>query len=177
MRLAFRIDGKPLPLPRHRSAAFIPKGGGKPRTRTYADDRADPWMHATRSAFAAALRLSLDGRPAPLPLFRGPVRLSVEFVFSRPQSHLTSRGALTRGAPLAHTSKPDLSNFVKAIEDALCSWPKGAIALAWADDSCIVEIRAAKRWARSGEASHASVEIEAVELDAPLTRATSSATV
>lgn len=63
----------------------------------------------------------------------GPLRLSVTFVFERPQSRLKEE---------AHIIKPDCDNLIKGVQDALNG-------IAWHDDSQIVDVRVVKRWAET----------------------------
>ena len=71
-----------------------------------------------------------------------PLLLVVHFIVPRPASHLTKTGKHTKAWKQFPTSKPDLSNFVKAIEDAL----NGVV---YHDDSQIVSEYTHKRYADS----------------------------
>lgn len=84
--------------------------------RTYAQRIQAEWIHA--------------GRPR---LEDGPIVLVCRFILARPKAHWTSRGELsaTGRRQFWPTGRPDLSNYVKQVEDALNG-------LAWADDSLIV---------------------------------------
>jgi len=67
-------------------------------------------------------------------LIRGPVKLTIRFIFSRPKSHYGSgknAEVLKKSAPQWHIKKPDLTKLVRCTEDAL----KGVI---WLDDSQVV---------------------------------------
>jgi Holliday junction resolvase RusA-like endonuclease len=72
-----------------------------------------------------------------LPILRGPVSLSVVFLFLRPKGHFTPKGALRSSAPQHHAVKPDGSKLLRSTEDALtgslleddarivsCTWQK-----------------------------------------------------
>jgi crossover junction endodeoxyribonuclease RusA len=72
-----------------------------------------------------------------LPILRGPVSMSVVFLFLRPKGHLTSKGALRSTAPQHHAVRPDGSKLLRSTEDALtgslleddarivsCTWQK-----------------------------------------------------
>lgn len=86
-----------------------------------------PWrLLVTQSAVAAGV-----------PLLRGPVRLSIVFVFPRPAGHFRRNGSLKPSAPACHAVKPDGSKLLRSTEDALsgvvieddarivgCSWEK-----------------------------------------------------
>lgn len=53
------------------------------------------------------------------PTILGPVSLSCIFLFPRPKSHFTSKGALRPTAPAFHSVKPDGSKCLRSTEDAL----------------------------------------------------------
>lgn len=72
--------------------------------------------------------------------FTGAVELQVEFMFARPKSHYTTKGALTKNAPMDHTSKPDLDKLVRSIGDSLVA--AGLLR----DDSLVVRVKAGKVW-------------------------------
>jgi crossover junction endodeoxyribonuclease RusA len=72
-----------------------------------------------------------------LPIIRGPVSMSVVFLFLRPKGHFTSKGVLRLSAPEHHAVKPDGSKLLRSTEDALtgslleddarivsCTWQK-----------------------------------------------------
>lgn len=53
------------------------------------------------------------------PTIHGPVSLSCVFLFPRPKSHYTTKGALRSNAPAFHAVKPDGSKCLRSTEDAL----------------------------------------------------------
>jgi crossover junction endodeoxyribonuclease RusA len=68
-----------------------------------------PWrLLVAQSALAAGV-----------PLLRGPVRLSLVFVFPRPAGHFRKDGILKPSAPAHHAVKPDGSKLQRSTEDAL----------------------------------------------------------
>jgi Holliday junction resolvase RusA-like endonuclease len=76
-------------------------------------------------------------------LLTGPLELEAVFVFPRPKSHYTSKGALTKSAapqtaPTSH-QMGDTSKLIRAIEDAMQK-------IVYLDDSQITTISARKRW-------------------------------
>jgi Holliday junction resolvase RusA-like endonuclease len=83
-----------------------------------------------------------------------PLAIDCEFYVRRPKSHYGSgrneRIIKERFAAAAPTGRPDLSNLVKLIEDALTT-------LAWADDDQIVRITARKTYTRLREEQPRSV--------------------
>ena len=56
---------------------------------------------------------------AEVPLLRGPVRLSVVFLFSRPAGHFRRDGNLKPSAPAHHAVKPDGDKLLRSTGDAL----------------------------------------------------------
>jgi len=56
---------------------------------------------------------------AGVPLLRGPVRLSLVFLFPRPAGHFRRDGTLKPSAPTHHAVKPDGSKLQRSTEDAL----------------------------------------------------------
>jgi len=69
------------------------------------------------------------------------MHLRVDFHFRRPKSHVTSKGALTKSAPLYPTGRQigDTDKLCRAVMDALtgvCYW----------DDSQVVDLTAKKRF-------------------------------
>ena len=98
--------------------------------------------------YAAAIRQAFRlANPNHVP-FRGAVGMSIEFRFAIPKSK-----AKERNVNDWHIQKPDKSNLVKAIEDAL----KG---LAWVDDCQICDDWSVKVW---DEESSVSVNIWEIE--------------
>lgn len=78
--------------------------------------------------------IALTAKCRPL---NGPLRLRLTFFLQAPKN-LDAK--LRAGKNIAHVKKPDLSNIIKGIEDAL----KG---ICYHDDSQIVELRATKAYA------------------------------
>ena len=64
-------------------------------------------------------------------MMRGPVRLSIVFLFTRPKGHFKKDGKLKPSAPVHHCVKPDVSKILRSTEDALSK-------LAYEDDARIV---------------------------------------
>ena len=67
----------------------------------------------------------------------GPVRMEIQLLFPIPKSYSKKQVELIKAQGMVHTKKPDISNCLKSIEDALNG-------LAYDDDSQIVEIMAWK---------------------------------
>lgn len=96
-------------------------------------------------------------------LIDGPIQCELLIVVDRPKSHFgTGRNAdlLKPTAPRFPETKPDISNVLKLVEDALKS-------RAFRDDSQIVGLTATKRYAVDGERPYTRVELGVlVPLDA-----------
>lgn len=85
----------------------------------------------------------------------GPILLTLEIVIDRPKSHFgtgAKAATLKPHAPRIPTTKPDVSNVLKLVEDALKS-------RAFDDDSHVVQVHAHKRYATDGEHPFTSVEL------------------
>lgn len=52
-------------------------------------------------------------------LIRGPLRMEVEFLFTRPKGHYNAKGHLKPSAPAVHCVRPDGSKLLRSTEDAL----------------------------------------------------------
>lgn len=133
MTLTFTIPGEPVAQGRPRFArmgSFV---------RTYDPKESRDWK-ATVKQFAIA------AGAAPIP---GPLRLEVVAVFTRP---LTSYRKRAPRGPEPKTTKPDLSNVLKGIEDAL-------LGIAYLDDSQVAEIVARKLVGGQGEAPATTVTV------------------
>ena len=110
--LTFEVPGDPVPQPRPR----VSTRGGFARAYTPAKHP----IHAYRAAIAEAAR-----EAGAVPTDDAPLTLIVDLVFCRPKSHFRKAG-LKADAP--KLPRPDCSNVLKGIEDALNG-------VAWLDDS------------------------------------------
>ena len=74
------------------------------------------------------------------------IGVKVDFHFRRPQSHLTSKGALTKNAPLYPIGRNvgDLDKLCRALLDALTG-------VAFHDDSQVVDLTSRKRYSDSDQ--------------------------
>lgn len=75
--------------------------------------------------------------------YDAPVAIELVFYFARPKAHYrTGRNAnlLRDGAPVLHTTKPDLDKLVRSTFDALTA------AGVWRDDSLAADVHATKRY-------------------------------
>lgn len=98
--LVFTVHGTPRPLPRGRYV------GG--RVVSVADPKAKLW----RLAVDRAVRKAIADSGRAVPLFSGPVRLTICFEFAPPASKRERIGQ-------PHTHKPDASNLLKLVEDVM----------------------------------------------------------
>ena len=85
-------------------------------------------------------------------LLRGPVRLSLVFIFTRPAGHFRKNGTLKPSAPTYHAVKPDGSKLLRSTEDALTG-------LAFEDDARIVGCIWDKRYAIGDERPGALITV------------------
>lgn len=123
------VPGKPVALSRVSAGQF----GGRylaPATSKQIGNVVDAWERAGKPRFDDELPLSLE----------------CDFIFERPSSHFGSgrnAGKLKASAKPEPVSRPDTSNLIKLVEDALNE-------NAFKDDSRIVRITAAKRYVDRG---------------------------
>lgn len=92
---------------------------------------------------------------AGMPLIRGPVTLSVVFLFLRPAGHYRKNGTLRPAAPRWMAVKPDLSKLLRSTEDAL-------VGCLIEDDARIVSCDASKRYCVGDERPGALVSVVAL---------------
>lgn len=146
--LTFQVLGDPKGQPRPRAFAMRTAMGGY-TARVFDAGTAEGW----KSLIALAAK---NSRP-PAPIL-GPVKVTVGFVFRRPNAHY--RGSkvgnpLRAGAPTEHTSKPDIDNLVKALLDAITQ-----TGLVWRDDTQVSHLAS---WKAYGDKPGAVVEIRTLE--------------
>ena len=51
--------------------------------------------------------------------WKGPIEITINFLFKRPVSHIKKNGELRKNAPEQHIYKPDIDNLVKFVLDSL----------------------------------------------------------
>jgi len=132
-RLRFTIPGDPLPKQRARSYNPRTKSGdlifknGKPIIDTKTPDKTKAYeQYVSLIARQAAAQ---SGLRQPVPL-RTPITLGCIFYLPIPSSWSQKKKNRARSGELEHTSRPDLSNLLKSIED-------GAEGVLWKNDSQI----------------------------------------
>lgn len=132
MRVNFTIPGKPFAWKRPR---FNRKTGA-----TFNDAAQESYYSTVASIALRHLNQPLDG----------PVGMTVMATFAMPKSWSKKKRAAMAGKP--HTQKPDLSNLVKAIEDA-------ANRVLFLDDSQIAAGAQTKVW---GDVDQTAVIVESL---------------
>ena len=137
--MIFIVNGTPAAQGSKR--AFVVKGRA---VMVDADKKLKPWRQAVTDAAAE--------ERGDNPLFMGPVRVRVRFVFPRPKSHYgTGRNAevLKPNAPLFVDKKPDIDKLLRAIFDALTG-------VVFKDDSQVTTVESSKVY---GAYSQAIIEV------------------
>jgi Holliday junction resolvase RusA-like endonuclease len=112
------IPGEPKAQKRHRTA----------RVGTFLKNY-DP-SKSDKGDFISQIRNEAPNAP-----LYGPIKVSIDFMFSRPKSHYgTGKNAnlLKMNAPMWHTSKPDRDNLDKLCLDAMSK-------IFWRDDSQVCD--------------------------------------
>jgi Holliday junction resolvase RusA-like endonuclease len=143
-RYEFFAAGEPKGMGSKTAFAYIPKGGGKPRavvTDAAAMGRSDAGkrMLAWKDCVIAATMAELGDNPQRI---MGAVRVSLTFFLARPVGHHGKNG-LRPSAPPFPSVKPDLDKLARSTLDALA-------VVMLSDDSRVVELALAKRYADSG---------------------------
>ena len=140
--VSFFAAGVPAPKGSTKAFAVRTKAGAVRAVVTDDNARTRPWAAMVKDAAKQAIRGSNI-----LEFPRGvPVALDVTFLMPRPAS-LPKRVQ-------THTKKPDLDKLVRALKDALT----GTL---WQDDSQVVRVGAAKRYAGLDEPPGAAVRVMA----------------
>lgn len=123
--LTFCCPGEPRP---QGSKTIMPTKSG----RRVLVEASDTKLRVWRGALVVAARMAMA--PGRLNLDE-PVVLSAQFFIARPAGHTTAKGRLRAGKPLAKQSVPDLSKYIRALEDAMTD------AGVWKDDSLVCGYR------------------------------------
>lgn len=149
MKYDFFVPGLPGTAGSKKGFGFLRPGGGIGVRMTENCKRKDAWR-ASVQAFALQAQVKPIG---------GPVTLHLTFRMPRPKQHHVAgkrENPLRKNAPMWHTSKPDCTKMVRAVEDAL----KG---IAWHDDSQVVVQSNTKPYANSEDGAGCHVTIESLE--------------
>jgi Holliday junction resolvase RusA-like endonuclease len=126
MAITFSLPGNPVPQPRPRITVRGKHG--------HAYVPPDHPIHAYRQAVAVA------ARAAGASVHEDPVSVVMDFVFSRPKSHMRKSG-LAADAP--RLPRPDIDNLEKAVLDALNG-------VAWKDDTQVARVVKEKTYGTEG---------------------------
>lgn len=121
---------------------------------------ANPKLKSWRAKMTEALREEAERRN--ISDYSGAAAMLVTFVLPRPASHLTSKGELTKSAPEAHLSKPDLDKLVRAVGDAISD------AGIWRDDSVLMSLQAAKYYSDAFLEPGVTIVVDLLDIEAPL---------
>jgi crossover junction endodeoxyribonuclease RusA len=127
------------PRPKGSWKAILPRGSRFPRV-ICDNQHTRPWQ----SLIGLAAGDAMAGRP----LFDGPIRIRVEFVFRRPAS------VKRKSRPLPST-RPDIDKLLRTIMDAL----QGVV---YTEDSRVVEVAARKVYDDVGVRQGATIHIEEI---------------
>jgi Holliday junction resolvase RusA-like endonuclease len=149
VRIQFTVPAIPVAQPRQRHAMI----GGHVRNYTPSKHPVNDFKATVRMAWtdctrpqATYLRSPIEGWD-----FDGDILLSATFVFPRLGKHKAKKYG---GKRVLKTTKPDLDNLLKSLQDALNG-------LAFNDDSQIAGYGECWKWhAADGEVPHVSVTIE-----------------
>ena len=123
--ILFTVPGDPVPQGRPR---FIHKNG---KSWTY--DHKESEARKDDIKMLASRHGCMD---------EGPLVLDVMFYRTPPSSWSTIKKQRAYDGDLWPVTRPDLDNYIKLILDALNG-------VSWADDSCVVQIRASKRYSQT----------------------------
>ena len=131
--IRFSVPGLPIAQPRQRHRVIQTNGRAFATNYTPAKAPVNAWK-ATVALFA---RQAYQG-----PLLTGPLALTISFDFLLPTAAKKAvRQAVTTSSRVVyHTSKPEIDNMVKALQDALNK-------VVWVDDRQIAELHCVKRYA------------------------------
>ena len=128
--ISFTVYGKPQQM--GSKTAFV--RGGKAILTDTNRERIQTW----HSSIAAAAAAAMNGQP----IMHGPVRVAVEFWFSRPSSHFrTGKNAnlLSRSSPEFHAQTPDVDKLLRCLLD-------GMSGVVYSDDRQVFETFASRKW-------------------------------
>ena len=133
--LKWEVLTQPIPQKRHRHL----KTG-----RTYDPCSAEKTLFLKKSRAACPEMVNVDSSP---------MSIKLRFECARPKSHYTTPALakLSSRAPLDHTFKGDIDNYVKFVMDALCG-------TFYRDDAQIFQLSATKVWVSPGS-ERVSVEL------------------
>jgi crossover junction endodeoxyribonuclease RusA len=138
--VAFFVPG--VPVPKGSARAFVNKYTGRAAVMQTNAEKQKPW----------ASLISMKAEAAGLTPSVGACRLSMTFIMPRPKAHFRRNGGLLPRAECEHTKAPDLDKIIRLVLDALSG-------VAYADDSQVMWIDGAKRYAAPGETVGCSIAV------------------
>lgn len=100
------------------SMAGAPRGQGRPRATArggFASVYKDPKSRVYEKSVAVVAKVAMGAAPP----FEGPLSVSLRFRMPIPKSETKRVKAAMVAGEIAPTTKPDISNLVKAIEDGM----------------------------------------------------------
>ena len=127
MLIEFTVPGEPVA--KGRARAFIRCG----KIGHYTPDKT--------ANYESLVRLFASRAMGNKPLMTEAIWLTVDAYFSIPRSWPARKQEDAEVMKVRKISRPDLSNVVKAVEDALNG-------IVWVDDSQVIQIRASKHYSR-----------------------------
>ena len=135
----------------NRSISFIIYGEPTPKGRPRVTKKGAYTPKKTRVAEKSFQAQALSWRPSEL--FKGPLRLHIEFHRSIPKSFSKKKIEGIYAGEIFPTTKPDLDNLVKLVKDAMNH-------IFYHDDSQVIELYAKKIYADVPRIDVKLVEIE-----------------
>lgn len=160
-RLEISVRCTPVGMPRARSRVLRTRRGKLASHNYYPDGPGrteksrkafEPFRKAAE--FKAAVKTAVWEAGRPAEPWEGPVRLSIDAYFERPQYLLKKKSP---EGPVPHTAKPDRDNVEKAVMDAL----KDVGLLK--DDAQVCQGPVNKWWAAKGHAPGVVIVAERIE--------------
>jgi crossover junction endodeoxyribonuclease RusA len=142
------VDGVE-PAPQGSKKGFAVRKGGIPTGKVAmveSSAKLRPWREAVRQEVINS----------GMAMIEGPIGMSVVFRLTRPKSHRTTKGELTKSAPRVHRCKPDVDKLIRATMDPLTG-------CAYKDDSQVCVISAEKRYTAPGERPGAVISLWPLE--------------
>jgi crossover junction endodeoxyribonuclease RusA len=121
------IKARGIPRPGGSKRAIPYRVGNRVRVNVVESGR---HTAAWREIVSVAAAQAMGGKP---PFAGVPLAVDVAFVMPRPRSHYRTgkrAGELRPDAPYWHTSKPDATKLMRAVEDAMTG-------IVWADDALV----------------------------------------
>ena len=150
----FEVPGKPIP----HSRVQVPARDGSGRTFNVLTKHARQYQVMV-AAFASRAATSQQWELPPTDV---PLRITVQAFWPYPKSTRVADRQRMDGA--LKMTRPDMSNVLKNIEDAIShtGGPDGSGAIAFHDDATLADLRLTKRWCAPGD-ERIEVEIEVLD--------------